>query len=53
MEKLIKDFIVNVKKYNKYILMFNLLPIYPLDGGRLLKIVCDKIFTYKNSKIVI
>ena len=38
---------------NKYILIFNLLPIYPLDGGRLLKIVLDKIFTYKNSKRIL
>ncbi len=38
---------------NKYILIFNLLPIYPLDGGRLVKIFCDKIFTYKNSRIVL
>lgn len=38
---------------NKYILIFNLLPIFPLDGGRLIKIVIDKLFTYKNSKIIL
>jgi len=35
---------------NKYILFFNLLPIYPLDGGRLIKVVFDKVFTFKFSK---
>lgn len=38
---------------NKYILIFNLLPIYPLDGGRLIKILLDKLFTFKHSKIVL
>ena len=38
---------------NKYIFIFNLLPIYPLDGGRILKIILDKFFTYKNSRIVL
>lgn len=37
---------------NKYILLFNILPIYPLDGGRLLKLFLDKIFTFKFSKIL-
>lgn len=36
---------------NKYILIFNLLPIFPLDGGRLIKIFLDKIFTYKSAKV--
>lgn len=38
---------------NKYILIFNLLPIFPLDGGRLVKILLDKLFTYKNSKRIL
>lgn len=38
---------------NKYILIFNLLPIYPLDGGRIVKILLDKIFTYKNAKRIL
>ena len=37
---------------NKYILFFNLLPIFPLDGGRILKIINNKLFTYKTSKII-
>lgn len=36
---------------NKYILIFNLLPIFPLDGGRIAKIILDKLFTYKKAKI--
>ena len=40
--------------YNYNILMFNLLPIYPLDGGRLVKIILDNFFSYKKSlKLVI
>jgi len=37
---------------NKYIFIFNLLPIFPLDGGRIIKIILDRIFTYKTSKII-
>ena len=36
---------------NKYILLFNILPIFPLDGGRLVKIFLDKVFTFKVSRI--
>ena len=39
--------IINI--YNYGILGFNLLPIYPLDGGKLLKLVLDNFITYKNS----
>lgn len=35
---------------NKYILFFNILPIFPLDGGRLVKLFLDNIVTFKNSK---
>ena len=37
---------------NKYIFLFNLLPIFPLDGGRLFKILSDHTLTYKSSKIL-
>ena len=36
---------------NKYIFIFNVLPIFPLDGGRLFKVITDSFFTYKTSKI--
>ena len=35
---------------NKYIFIFNLLPIFPLDGGRIIKLFLDRIFTFKVSK---
>lgn len=42
------------KEYNKTLLFFNLLPIYPLDGGRILNILNNYIFTYKlSNKITI
>ena len=39
--------IINI--YNYGILGFNLLPIYPLDGGKVLKLVLDNFINYKNS----
>ena len=38
-----------INTYNLYILGFNLLPIYPLDGGKLLKILLDNFISFKNS----
>jgi len=35
--------------YNMNILVFNLLPIYPLDGGRLLNILFSYHFSYRKS----
>lgn len=35
--------------YNMFILIFNLLPIYPLDGGKLIKILFSEIFSFKFS----
>ena len=37
--------------YHCSILIFNLLPIYPLDGGRLLNILLSFYFSYKTSYI--
>ena len=42
--------VISLVMYNKalasnlYILIFNLLPIFPLDGGRLIRILFDKIY---------
>ena len=42
------------KSYHYSLLLFNLLPIYPLDGGRLLNIFMNYIFPFKKgNKIVI
>lgn len=43
-----------VKAYHIGILKFNLLPIYPLDGGKLMNLLLNVIFPYKRSlKIII
>lgn len=39
--------------YHYSILIFNLLPIYPLDGGKFLKLFFDKILPFKKSMIYI
>ena len=38
-----------IDAYHYGILFFNLLPIYPLDGGKLLNMLLTKIFPYKKS----
>ena len=38
-----------ISMYHYSILLFNLLPIYPLDGGRIIKILFDKFISYKRS----
>ena len=43
-----------ILRYHLGILIFNLLPIYPLDGGKLLKLLFNNIIPYKLSyKVVI
>ena len=42
------------KNYHNTLLLFNLLPIYPLDGGKLVNLFCNYFFPYKKgNKIVI
>lgn len=38
--------------FNKVILMFNLLPIYPLDGSKILNIIFNKFISFKKSHII-
>lgn len=38
-----------IKRINILLISFNFLPILPLDGGRLLNILLDNIFSYKLS----
>lgn len=42
-------YIYLVNSYNYSILFFNLLPVYPLDGGRLVGIIFNYFFSYKKS----
>lgn len=39
--------------YHYTLLIFNLLPIYPLDGGKLLNIVVNYFFSYKRGNIFV
>lgn len=41
------NFYYLIKHYNFYILIFNLLPIIPLDGSKLLNILLNKLFNFK------
>lgn len=45
----IKDEMISLIHYS--ILLFNILPIYPLDGAKLFNIACNVIFSYKKSHI--
>lgn len=48
------NFYEMVRWYNLALLIFNLLPIYPLDGGKLFNLLLYKIFNFKiSNKIVI
>lgn len=38
--------------YSKLLLLFNLLPIYPLDGYKLFNIFLNKIFSFKLSHLI-
>lgn len=48
-----KDYLA-IKSYNYTLLTFNLLPIYPLDGGKIFNLICNFFVSYKKgNKIVI
>lgn len=40
------------KNYNFTILIFNLLPIYPLDGSKLINVLINKIFNFRLSYFI-
>ncbi len=42
------DYII-FRNYNYAIIVFNMLPIYPLDGGRLFNLLLTKVLPYKIS----
>lgn len=41
-----------IKKINYLLISFNFMPIIPLDGGKLLNIILDKVFNYRLSSII-
>ncbi len=54
-------FLILTKRYIKYdyfivinyfIIMFNLIPIYPLDGSKILNVIFNKITSFKNSMLL-
>ena len=46
---LLKNIYPNIYIYHYSLLFFNLLPIYPLDGGKIMNIVCGYFFNYLKS----
>ncbi len=40
------------KNINILLISFNFMPVLPLDGGRLLNIILDKVFSYKLSNVI-
>lgn len=41
-----------IRKINILLIQFNFLPILPLDGGKLINLIFDKIFSYRLSNIL-
>lgn len=52
---IIRDYLFNAfKEYHYHILIFNLLPIYPLDGSKIINLIMNKFIPYKlTHKITI
>lgn len=48
--QLFKDYLI--KEYHYLLLLFNLLPIYPLDGSKLLNLLLNKFISFKASHII-
>ena len=50
---IISEYIFNLfKGYNITILIFNLLPIFPLDGSKIVNVFLNKIFNFRLSYII-
>ena len=45
----LKNYFSFINIYHYTLLIFNLLPMYPLDGGRILNIICCRFFPYLVS----
>ena len=50
---LLKNFFSDIKVYHYALLFFNLLPIYPLDGGKIVNILCGYFFNYLKCFYII
>ena len=51
---IINNYFFNIiKNYNYSILLFNLIPIIPLDGSKILNILLNKIFSFRKSYIIL
>lgn len=51
---LIRDYTFNIfNNYHYSMLIFNLIPIYPLDGAKILNILINKLFNFKLSNILL
>lgn len=46
---LFNDYTKMINYYHFHILVFNLLPIYPLDGGKIINILLSEFIPYKKS----
>ena len=42
-----------IKNYHYSILLFNLIPIIPLDGSKIINLLLNKLFSYRNSYILL
>ena len=42
-----------INMYHYGILLFNLLPIYPLDGGKLINLILNEFISYKKSLYIV
>lgn len=52
-QELIREYTYNLYTiYNNQIIFFNLLPIYPLDGSKILNLILDKYLPYYKSNLV-
>ena len=49
-KNIIREYTYNIfNTYNSSILFFNLLPIYPLDGSKIINLLLNKYFSFKQS----
>lgn len=50
---IIREYTYNLYNlYNNQMIFFNLLPIYPLDGGKILNLILYKYFSYNKANIL-